>query len=123
MRLKNLLLTALLIVGSQFCFGQDIPIPSSDLQPKPTVKFNISSTRPNYVLKADDKSVGIVSTYANDFKLNSIETELISKLEVIKGHNATVQYGELGADGVIVITFKNYVTLPQEIKDMFKDAK
>jgi hypothetical protein len=33
------------------------------------------------------------------------------------------QYGELGANGVIIITFKNYATLSQEIKDMFKDTE
>lgn len=122
MKFRNLLFATLLIVGTQFCFGQEIPS-SNLLEPKPPMEFKISSIQPYYVLKADDKSIGIISTEDNKFELSSIEAELISRMEVIKGKNATDQYGVLGANGVIVITFKNYATLPKELKDRFRDTE
>ncbi len=76
-------------------------------------------------MKADDKSVGIMPTLnpENGFDLKAIDDDLVSKLEVIKGKNATDQYGELGVNGVVIVTFKSYPTLPQELKDRFKDAE
>lgn len=122
MKIGNLFIVSLFVFGHQFCFGQEIP-GSNLLEPKPAMVFKASAIQPYYVLKADKKSVGIMSTADNKFELSSIEAELISRVDVIKGENARDQYGELGANGVIVITFKNYTTLPQELKDRFKEAE
>lgn len=124
MKIKNLFLATTIIFSSQLCLGQEIPS-SNLLEPKTPTEYKVATIQPYYILKADDKSVGIMSASnpKNDFDLKSIDNDLVSRLDVIQGQDATDQYGELGANGVIVVTFKSYASLPQELKDRFKDSE
>ena len=119
MKIKNLLIVSFLVAIGPLCFAQDAPGADS-AKPK---DFKLGKSQPYYVLKAGKKSVGISMALENSFDLKSIEPESIKQIDVLKGQQATDQYGALGSNGVIVITFKNFATLPQELKDRFKETK
>ena len=120
MKIRNLLLFTICSLYSLTCFAQG----SSD-----SVSTQVKITRtydpitPYFVLKVDKKTVGISKALGDDFDLGSIDPESIKKIDVLKGENAINKYGVLGENGVVIITFKNYATLPQELKDRFKDSK
>jgi hypothetical protein len=119
MKMKHLILVIFLAIGQHFCLAQSDSV-NNQLN---STKFTLADTSPYYVLKVDDKSVAIDKHVDTQFDLDSIDPNWIKEIQVLKGFEAKSDYGERGKNGVVIIYFKDFNTLPPELQARFNGTK
>ena len=79
-------------------------------------------SNPYYVLKVEGKTLEIGKGLLGKIKLDDINPDWISSIQVLKGDQAIKKYGEKSTDGVVEITFKELKILSNEIQNLFKEV-
>jgi len=118
MKIKNIILLTILVVGQNWCFGQ------VDQNKRELEKIQTNSTQdsPFYILKVDNKSLEFDSNKNQKFDLKTVDQNSIESVSVLKGSDATDKYGDKGQNGVIVITFRDFKLLSKELQLKFNDS-
>jgi hypothetical protein len=84
--------------------------------------IKILSSQPHFVFKANDQTLEIPSTNEERVDLSILDPNSIASIHVLKNQEAIEQYGTNGKNGVIIISFKEFVKMPQSIQDKFKNT-
>ena len=120
MKTKQILLLVALMIGFQWCVGQN----ESKAEKSAKLRGDIvSQSEPYLVLKVDNKTLKIGKGKMASEKLNEIKADWVSTVEVWKDQKAVDLYGEDAKGGVIAITFKDINVLSKEFQDLFNDLK
>lgn len=120
MKSNQILLLATLLLCTQFCLAQ-IEIKEEKID---RIKINSESKlQPYFVLKVDDRTLEIGRGLLSNVKLEDINAEWISSVEVWKDQQAIDLYGLKALDGVVIISFKDFNILSKELQDMFNKTK
>lgn len=78
---------------------------------------------PLYALKVDEQCLTIDPAENEIVDLDSLEVSSIRSIDVLKGDQATKEYGIKASKGVVVIYFKELESLSDELKAKFKLCK
>jgi len=119
MKALKIFVLASLLISVQFCLAQNqVKEESADtLKELPSSKI-----QPIYVIKVDGKTLDIGRGLFGKIKLDDIETEWISSVQVIKDEMAIEKFGIRGQYGVVVIQFKDFNLLSKELQQMFNEV-
>ncbi len=105
MKMERIIISVLFVLVVQLCFGQG--------QMAVTRKSNMAnySDEPLYVLKSNKKTLVVDANKDETIDLKSINSNDIESINILKGEDAKKQYGERGANGVVIIQFKSHYIL------------
>ena len=118
MNLRHILLTALVLIGPDICFGQE------DLsRHQPTVIPHRPAKSAIYVLKVDNKSLVLMPGQNEDITLKSFDADWIQSISIQKGKNMIDIYGKDARNGVVIITFRDFKIIPRELQDKFRESE
>lgn len=120
MKVKRFFLLAILIIGSNMCFGQGN---TAWKEPESSMFISPRIRTPLYVLKIDDQTLELDRDHHETLDFESFDTKWIKSIRVIKGEEAKNTYGDKGLSGVVVIEFKESYILPKDLRAKFKQIK
>lgn len=120
MKIRQMLLVCIAITAAHFCSAQ---VDSSAVKTKTPVFKPSLQPAPLVVLKSDERTLELDPMKNEEFNFDAIETKWIKSITVLKGENARREYGERGADGVLIVQLAdNYIfSKPTLIKFQIKN--
>ncbi|MEX2230991.1 MAG: hypothetical protein WD824_02430 [Cyclobacteriaceae bacterium] len=108
MKIKQLFLSVILAMGTQFCFaqadapGKEAPV-RFEFKPAP-------DANPLVILKSDNRTMEIDPKENEVFDMESIDKKWIKSISVLKGEIAKNTYGERASNGVLIVQLvDNYI--------------
>ncbi len=119
MRISHLLLTMVFVVAHCFCLAQgnarNIRFDSA--------RFSNKTLAPLFVLKAGNKYGEVDNVKDYSFDVRSINPDWIKEIQVLKDIASKSQYGDRGANCVVIISFKDFNILSKELQSRFTTTK
>lgn len=118
MSLKQTLLITAICISFQVCFGQSLDFGSDmDLNKMPT-----GEKAPFIILKVNDKALEFDASKNEPLDLKLINPNTIQSICVFEPPIAMQNHGDKRKNGAVVISFKEYSLLSEELKSLF-DSK
>lgn len=118
MKLHHILLTAIVLIGHNICFGQ------KDHSRQLSTVTRYKPAKPAIlVLKVDKKSLVLMPQENEAMPLESFDPDWIKSISVLKGEDMIDIYGKEARNGVLIITFKDFNALSKELQNKFMEDK
>ncbi len=114
MKLKSVLMTAVLAACINYCWAQTSPAVQYELPKVPS---------PLLILHVDGKVIEVDPDKTDVPEFESlVDARWVSSVEMVTGSEATMMYGDKGRNGVLIINFKENYILPLALQPKEKEG-